>query len=51
MITLQVEPDFRMKEQILFDMHRVFIVDSLETSRPITMQVNTPTEIMAMFDR
>ena len=31
-------------------LHAVFQVDSLESSRPINYQVNTPEEINAMFD-
>ena len=47
----KVEPDFRMKEQfILENLQYVFIEDSLESSRPMNTEVNTPDEIDALFD-
>jgi len=46
-----VEPDFRMLDQfVVRELHYVFGVDALETSRPINLQVTTPAEISRMFD-
>lgn len=47
----QVEPGFEMNEQFtVTDLHYVFAIDALESSRPIDFQVNTPDEINQMFD-
>ncbi len=46
-----MEPDFRMLDQfVVRELHYVFGVDALETSRPINLQVTTPAEISRMFD-
>lgn len=48
---MQVEPGFEMNEQFtVTDLHYVFGIDALESSRPIDFQVNTPDEINQMFD-
>jgi len=40
-----------MEDQfVVVDMHYVFGVDALESSRPINFQVNTPSQINQMFD-
>lgn len=39
-----------MDQYITSDLHYVFGVDSLETSRPIQTDVTTNSEISAMFD-
>lgn len=40
-----------MKEQFVIEnLHYVFGIDGLDTSRPINMEVNTPSEIEALFD-
>lgn len=40
-----------MNEQFtVTDLHYVFGIDALESSRPIDFQVNTPDEINQMFD-
>ncbi len=47
----QVEPDFRMLDQfVVTELHYVFDIDALETSRPMNLQVTTPAEIDRMFD-
>ncbi|EFX67144.1 hypothetical protein DAPPUDRAFT_203795 [Daphnia pulex] len=49
--TNAVEPDFRMLDQfVVRELHYVFGVDALETSRPINLPVTTPAEISRMFD-
>ncbi len=41
----------RLSDQfVVIELHYVFGVDALETSRPINLQVSTPLEIDAMFD-
>jgi aminopeptidase N len=35
---------------VVRELHYVFGVDALETSRPINLQVTTPAEISRMFD-
>ena len=46
-----MEPGFRMNEQfILENLQYVMIQDSLESSRPINIEVNTPAEISSLFD-
>ncbi|XP_032798708.2 aminopeptidase N [Daphnia magna] len=46
-----VEPGFEMNEQFtVTDLHYVFGIDALETSRPIDFEVNTPSQINQMFD-
>ena len=48
---LKVEPTFRMNDQFTVEnLQYVMVQDSLESSRPINIQVNTPEEISAMFD-
>lgn len=40
-----------MNEQFtVTDLHYVFGIDALESSRPIDLEVNTPSEINQMFD-
>lgn len=47
----QVEKGFEMDNQFTVnDLHYVFGVDSLESSRPINFEVNTPAQINQMFD-
>ncbi|XP_033120518.1 aminopeptidase N-like [Anneissia japonica] len=47
----EVEPTWQMQDQFLEnDIHPVFKVDALETSRPISIEVRTPAEINQMFD-
>lgn len=47
----KVEPDFGMKEQIvILDIQDVFKIDALESSHPISVQVNDPNEINELFD-
>ncbi|KAI9561562.1 hypothetical protein GHT06_012521 [Daphnia sinensis] len=46
-----VEPDFRFTDQfVVIELHYVFGVDALETSRPINLPVTTNDEINNMFD-
>ncbi|XP_071955339.1 aminopeptidase N-like [Antedon mediterranea] len=46
-----VEPTWQMQDQFLeSDIHPVFKVDALETSRPISIEVRTTAEINQMFD-
>lgn len=48
---LKVEPGMEMNEQFtVTDLHYVFGIDALESSRPIDFNVNTPNEINQMFD-
>ncbi len=48
---VKVEPGFEMNEQFtVTDLHYVFGIDALESSRPIDFEVNTPDEINQMFD-
>lgn len=48
------EPTWNMKDQIiLYDMHRVFAVDALASSHPLSRredEVNSPTQISEMFN-
>ena len=47
----QVEPTFGMFDQfVVSDLHPVFLVDSLETSRPLHFEVSNPNEINDYFD-
>lgn len=47
----KVEPTFRMNDQFVVEnLQYVFGIDGLETSRPINLEVNTPSEISALFD-
>lgn len=40
-----------MNDQFVVEnLHYVFGIDGLETSRPINIEVNTPEEIGALFD-
>ena len=40
-----------MNDQFVIEnLHSVFGIDGLETSRPINLEVNTPSEIEALFD-
>ena len=49
--TNSVEPAFEMQNQIIYeDLHYVFGIDALESSRPMNIQVNTPDQINQMFD-
>jgi aminopeptidase N len=49
--TNSVEPGFEMQKQIIYeDLHYVFGIDALESSRPMNIQVNTPAQINQMFD-
>lgn len=49
--SIQVEPDFRFTDQfVVIELHYVFGIDALETSRPINLQVTTNDEINNMFD-
>jgi len=42
----QVEPTFAMNDQFIYAvMHKVFDTDALESSRPMSIAVNTPAEI------
>lgn len=46
-----MEPSFNMNDQFgIVTLQAVFQTDSLESSRPINMQVTTTDEINAMFD-
>ncbi len=46
-----MEPGFEMDQQFaVSDLHYVFGIDALESSRPIDFQANTPDEINQMFD-
>lgn len=46
-----MEPDFRFSDQfVVIELHYVFGVDALETSRPINLPVTTNDEINNMFD-
>lgn len=47
----QVEPEFGLIEQIVInDIQDVFGVDALESSHPISVEVNDPNEINELFD-
>ena len=48
----QVEPDFQILDQIVLnDVQDVFAVDALESSHPISVDVNDPKDINELFDR
>lgn len=47
-----VEPEWKMKEQfVTSSLHVAMSTDSLESSHQLAMHVNTPSEILALFDR
>ncbi|KAJ8889375.1 hypothetical protein PR048_008874 [Dryococelus australis] len=49
-VTASVEPSWRMDELfVLEQMHTALQYDSLESSHPLTYEVNTPSSIRAMF--
>ncbi len=48
---MKVEPEFGMIEQtIINDVQDVFGIDALESSHPISVEVNDPNEINELFD-
>ena len=48
---MKVEPEFGMIEQIIInDVQDVFGIDALESSHPISVEVNDPNEINELFD-
>ena len=48
---IQVEPGFEVVPQfVINDLQFVFSVDALESSHPISVQVNDPNEINEVFD-
>lgn len=52
LLTFQAEPKWQMMEQfVLMDLQRVFGIDCLESSHPISIPVNHPDEINEIFDR
>ncbi len=47
-----MEPDFQILDQIVLnDVQDVFAVDALESSHPISVDVNDPKDINELFDR
>lgn len=47
----QLVPEWRMLEQFVTDiLHYVFVVDSFESSHPISAPINTPDEISQIYD-
>lgn len=50
-ISSQVEPKWKMEEQFIFSLHRVFLMDSLKSTHPISARVSRPEEINELFDR
>lgn len=47
----KVEPEFGILEQIIIDdVQDVFGIDALESSHPISVEVNDPNEINELFD-
>ncbi|XP_043466933.1 aminopeptidase N-like [Leptopilina heterotoma] len=46
-----IEPMWRMKEQILLNHQNALLVDSLPLTKPISRNVDSPAEVMDMFDR
>lgn len=50
-LSLEVEPEFGMMEQVVInDIQDVFGIDALESSHPISVEVNDPNEINELFD-
>ena len=48
---VQVEPDWQMLDQIVINkLQHVMELDSLGTSRPISLSVDHPKEIAEIFD-
>lgn len=40
-----------MKEQILLNHQNALVVDSLPSTKPMSRNVNSPAEVMDMFDK
>lgn len=49
-LVFKVEPEFGILEQIILDVQHVFGIDALESSHPISVEVNDPNEINELFD-
>lgn len=39
-----------LEQFVLNEFHPTFVIDALETSRPMNFEVTTPSEIMQTFD-
>lgn len=48
---MQVEPTWELNLQFIIEaMHTAFGTDALETTHPMTHEVNTPDEVAGIFD-
>ena len=45
-----VQPELKMPEQFVLSVHRALRLDALESSHPISVEVNNPAEISSIFD-
>lgn len=47
---LQVEPDWRLEDVFVFEVHQLALEYDQTSTHPISGSVKTPAEISAMFD-
>ncbi len=46
----EVQPELKMPEQFVLTVHRAFVLDALESSHPVSVEVDNPADIWSIFD-